>query len=67
MSKVMIQGQAEEILKEASTKLGFSSNTEAVRYAIGLLKMAVDAKDKNLEIAMVDSEDQIKYKIAGMR
>jgi len=65
MSKIMIQGQAEKMLKEASEELGFSNNTEAVRYAIGLLKMA--AKDKNLELARVDRDDHIKYKVAGMR
>lgn len=65
MSKVMIQGQADEMLKEASQELGFANNTEAVRYAIGLLKMAADAKGKDLELAMVDHDDHIKYRVAG--
>ncbi len=66
MSKVMIRGEAEKMLKAASDELGFRSNTEAVRYAIGLLKMAADAKHKKLEIAMVNADDEIEYKIAGI-
>jgi Arc/MetJ-type ribon-helix-helix transcriptional regulator len=58
--------EADEILTKAANKIAYGNKSDVLRRAIALISVMEDAKAKNEDLAIVDSEGQVVSKIIGL-
>ncbi len=58
--------EADEILTKAAKNLTYGNKSDMLRRAIALISVMEDAKAKNENLAIVDSEGQVVSKIIGL-
>ncbi len=58
--------EADEILTKAAKNLTYGNKSDVLRRAIALISVMEDAKAKNEDLAIVDSEGQVVSKIIGL-
>jgi len=58
--------EADEILTKAAKNLTYGNKSDVLRRAIALISVMDDAKAKNEDLAIIDSEGQVVSKIIGL-
>ena len=58
--------EADEILTKAAKNLTYGNKSDVLRRAIALISVMEDAKAKNEDLAIVDSEGHVVSKIIGL-
>ena len=60
---VNIDERLDEVIENLKRSMGKTSRAETFRLAIALLKIAAEAKDKDLKLVLADSDNNIKQEI----
>ena len=58
--------EADEILTKAAKSLTYGNKSDVLRRAIALISVMEDAKAKNEDLAIIDSDGQVVSKIIGL-
>ncbi len=58
--------EADEILTKAAKNIAYGNKSDVLRRAIALISVVEEAKAKNEDLAIVDSEGQVVSKIIGL-